>query len=272
MMSLFGPALLIVPILLVVLSARAWTGRGANDVVGLIGMLLVVAVAATMRVYFAVWYVRDKGRNGAWGIAGGLGFLGWVLLWLLADRNKSNTEESRLPEAQPGPIGVHGDNGVPLASEVLFAGAGPPERQALQALRMKARAVLRMLVFADVALLMSAVAAEFMFEGTLPEPVRSYAENQELPTALLIAGALLLLLLIVSWVALCRFWSRAHLLYAATWLSLIVIGPFGGPHIATGVGEAFSALSSSATGAILALTFLTPLREEFSRSPPPTSR
>lgn len=71
LMSLFGPALLLVPLLLVAIAMRAFQADGeGNDVLGLVGMLLFVAAVVTMQVYFARWYALDKGRSRAWGIAG----------------------------------------------------------------------------------------------------------------------------------------------------------------------------------------------------------
>lgn len=266
LLSLFGPGLLLVPLLLVVMAMRAFQAYGGgNDVLGLIGMLLFVAAAVTMRVYFARWYALDKGQGGAWGIAGVFGLLGWLLLWRLADLNAPKMSEPILPPAQQN--GSPGAEGAPLSSAVLVSDGGSDERKDPGEARVKARSILRMLVLADAALTVAFVTAELMLEETLPEPVRAYVASEEIPTALLIPGTILLLLLPLSWVALWRFWSRAHFLYAATWAGGLAFGPFTGPQITTGVGESFSSLSSVVAGAILALLFLSPLREEFSRRP-----
>lgn len=236
LLSLFGPALLIIPLLLVLMATRELKGSGASDVFGLIGMLLFVAAVVTVRFYFARWYARDKGRHPAWGIAGVFGFLGWVMLWCLADFNQPSTPEP-MPTAAP--------------------------LDAVQPSRVNLRFVLRALVLADVALLFAIGTAETILEDTLPEPVRAYAANQELPTVLVVAASILLLLVVVSWVGLWRLSRWAPLLYVVAWAGLLVAGPFAGPHISTGVGEAISSISSGVSGAILALVFLSPLREEF---------
>lgn len=250
LMSLFGPALLIIPLLLILMATRQFKGNSASDVLGQIGMLLLVAAVVSMRFYFARWYARDKGRHAAWGIAGVFGFLGWVMLWCLADFHQPNTTGPILTAAQ--------------LSAAPDAGRDSEAGQAVQATAVNLRSVLRALVLADAALIIASVTAELILEDTLPEPVRTYAANQDLPTPLLLAGVVLLLLWVVSWVTLWRFSSPAPYLYAAVWAGSLVLGPLGGPHISTGVGESFSVMSSSVTGAILALAFLSPLREEFS--------
>ena len=54
-----------------------------------VSALVVIAMAAgilVLRVHFASWYARDKGRSGGWGMLGVFGILGWCVLWLLDDR------------------------------------------------------------------------------------------------------------------------------------------------------------------------------------------
>jgi hypothetical protein len=142
---------------------------------------------------------------------------------------------------------------------------GPDERQAVQATGVSPRSVLRALVLGEAALTILAVAAELILEKTLPEPLRTYAASEDLPTWLTLAGLILMLLLVVSWVALWRLSPPAPLLYAAASAGLQRPGPVRRPLHRTGVGETLSTISSWMTGAILALVFLSPLREEFSR-------
>lgn len=58
---------------------------GALDVeVGEIGVTafacIFVAALFAMRIYFARFYVIDKGRNPTWSVAAAIGFWGWVVL------------------------------------------------------------------------------------------------------------------------------------------------------------------------------------------------
>jgi hypothetical protein len=267
LMSLFGADLLLVPFLLLVMAARASQANGgAHDVLGLIGMLLFVAAIVSIRFYFARWYARDKGQHVAWGIAGVFGFLGWVMLWRLTDRNQSNKPEPIATLAQQDGAPDAAD-GAPVSNGALLSASGRGDRKDLWPTRFHGRFAMRVLVLGDIALTVAGVAAEVILEETLPEPVRMVEASRELPTALLIAGSILLLFMAVSWVALWRFWSRAHILYAATCAGFLAAGLFTGYHISTAVGETFGSISSVVTGAILALAFLSPLREEFTRRP-----
>jgi hypothetical protein len=63
---------------------------------------------------------------------------------------------------------------------------------------------LRIFILADVFAMVGGVIAAVIFEGTLPEPLRTYAATEELPPLLLIAGVILLVPLIVAWIGLWR--------------------------------------------------------------------
>lgn len=100
------------------------------------------------------------------------------------------------------------------------------------------------------------VIAAVIFEGTLPEPLRTYVETQELHPLLLIAGVILLVLLIVAWIGLWRSASWAPGVYAVTWASCVAVVPFSGPHVGTAIEEMFDFVGTSAGGGILALVLL----------------
>lgn len=99
--------------------------------------------------------------------------------------------------------------------------------------------------------------AAVIFEGTLPEPLRAYAATEEPHPLLLIAGVILLALLIVAWIGLWRgaYWAPA--VYAVMWASCVVLVPFSGPYVGTGMEEMFDFVGTSAGGGILALALLT---------------
>ena len=104
--------------------------------------------------------------------------------------------------------------------------------------------------------MVAGVIAAVMFEGTLPEPLRTYAATEELHPFLLIVGLILLVLLIVAWVGLWRNASWAPPVYVVMWVSCVVVVPFSGPYIGTGIEEMFDFVGTSAGGGILALVLL----------------
>ena len=82
LLSYFGSALPLAVFLLFF----AFFDNELPDAVGAIGMILFVIAALTIRVYFAAWYARDKGRSGALGLMSLFGLLGWLFLVLMEDR------------------------------------------------------------------------------------------------------------------------------------------------------------------------------------------
>lgn len=116
--------------------------------------------------------------------------------------------------------------------------------------------LLRIFILADVFSMVAGVIAAVIFEGTLPEPLRTYAATEELHPFLLIVGLLLLVLLIVAWVGLWRSAPWAPAVYAVMWVSCVVIVPFSGPYVGTGIEEMFDFVGTAAGGGILALLLL----------------
>ena len=100
LLSLFGPLILIVvmaPFLLLAaklsevfpegtFAGPAWEGMM------LVAVLLFFALVFGFRVWFARWYVVDKGRSASLGWLGIFGFWGWVVLWMLSDRRATGVE------------------------------------------------------------------------------------------------------------------------------------------------------------------------------------
>lgn len=116
--------------------------------------------------------------------------------------------------------------------------------------------LLRILILTDVFATVAGVIAAVIFEGTLPEPLRTYAATEELHPFLSIVGLILLILLIVAWAGLWRNASWAPAVYVVMWVSCVVVVPFGGPYVGTGIEEMFDFVGTSAGGGILALVFL----------------
>lgn len=86
--------------------------------------------------------------------------------------------------------------------------------------------------------------------------MRNYAATEELHPVLLIVALLLLILLIVAWAGLWRNAAWAPPVYAVMWVSCVVVVPFSGPYVGTGIEEMFDFVGTSAGGGILALAFL----------------
>lgn len=116
--------------------------------------------------------------------------------------------------------------------------------------------LLRIFILTDVFCVVAGVAVAIIFEGTLPEPLRTHVATQELHPFILIAGVVLLVLLITAWVGLWRSASWAPAVYAVTWFGCLVMVPFSGPYIGTGIEEMFDFAGSAAGGGILSLLFL----------------
>lgn len=121
---------------------------------------------------------------------------------------------------------------------------------------MSFQRLLRFFILGDLAAMVAGLIAAVLFEGTLPEPLRTYAASEEPHPLFLIAGVILLVLLIVAWVGLWRRASWAPAVYVVMWVSCGVMMPFAGPYVATGIEEMFDFVSTSAGGAILAMVVL----------------
>lgn len=118
---------------------------------------------------------------------------------------------------------------------------------------MNYQRLLRTFILIDVFAVVAAVIAAALFEGTLPEPLRAYADSEDFHPFFVIVGLILLVALITAWVGLWKAASWAPPLYAAMWLGCVVVVPFGGPYVATGAEEMFDFIGTAAGGGILAL-------------------
>jgi hypothetical protein len=116
--------------------------------------------------------------------------------------------------------------------------------------------LLRLLILTDVFSMVAGVIAAAIFERTLPEPLRTYVATAELHPFLLVVGLLLLVLLIVAWVGLWRSASWAPAVYVVMWVSCVVVVPFSGPFVGTGIEELFDFVGTAAGGGILVLLVL----------------
>lgn len=80
-LSLFAPVIVGIPVLAIIIAVKMPPNWYAMIV------LLGGSLAIAARIHFATWYANDKSRNGAWGLLGAFGLLGWLFLWSLEDQS-----------------------------------------------------------------------------------------------------------------------------------------------------------------------------------------
>jgi hypothetical protein len=135
---------------------------------------------------------------------------------------------------------------------------------------MSSSAWLRILVGLEWAAFVAAALVGFVFADSLPDPLRSYAPDlgslrNEFAVGI---GALVALLLHVAGsIAILAGWARARALYTAGTAALVAWLPFGGARVVHGLAEPFYEIASMATGAVLALLYLSPASLPVSRAP-----
>ena len=86
LLSMFGP---LFPAILIVLFFAFFDNKPPTWL-GATGVVVMVIAALSMRIYFGVWYARDKGRSGALGLMALFGLLGWLFLILTEDHKPTS--------------------------------------------------------------------------------------------------------------------------------------------------------------------------------------
>jgi hypothetical protein len=81
----------------------------------------------------------------------------------------------------------------------------------------------------------------------------------------LILGSGLILIGLIAYVGIIRFWRPARRLYLLYHILGLAALPLSGPSTKTGWGSVFSGAGYAVTGFILALLFFTPLKEHFKK-------
>ena len=81
MLSLFMPIIVVVPVVLVFINLPRLPQTASAFV-----WIATIAGIISLRIHFASWYARDKGRAGGWGLLAALGLFGWLVLWSIEDR------------------------------------------------------------------------------------------------------------------------------------------------------------------------------------------
>src|SRR5687767_10907811 len=106
---------------------------------------------------------------------------------------------------------------------------------------MPTKGTLRLLIVVEVLLTVGSVVASFLGESSLPEPLRTFEAEQsdaEIGRKLVVLfslGLLLLIAMVVAWVGLFIFWRPARRLYLAATVLALLLTPFFGPYVETGL-------------------------------------
>jgi intracellular septation protein A len=96
-LSFLGP---LVPMILIFLFFSTFD-RVIPTGVDVAGAIILVASVVFIRIYFAAWYARDKGRSGALGLLSLFGLLGWLVLIFAQDRKRVATLASAATDGTP---------------------------------------------------------------------------------------------------------------------------------------------------------------------------
>jgi hypothetical protein len=133
----------------------------------------------------------------------------------------------------------------------------------------------RVLVAAQIGLVVLAIAASVRLEKTLPETLQVYLRaQQEAPfspkDAVLTATAIpLLAAMVVAWIALLRFWRIGPWFYLATTVAGVVLTVAAGPTVATAIETTLDTASSVIAGAVIAMTFFSDVAPRFRKNVDP---
>ena len=127
----------------------------------------------------------------------------------------------------------------------------------------------RLILSATILLGLGGVVLELCFQSFLPQPLQDYlrAESEADLTTSDIAAVLvaipLLIATIVSIIGLYLWkpWSR-HL-FLGVWILSVLLAPFVGPYVYSGIGYALYDLSSMLSGLLLGIAYFSPVAEKF---------
>ena len=127
----------------------------------------------------------------------------------------------------------------------------------------------RVLVWAQIGLVVLAIAASLRLEKTLPETLQAYLRaQQDAPftskdAILTAAGIPLLAAMVVAWIALLRSWRIGPWFYLGTTVAGIVLALATGPSVTTAIETTLDTASSVIAGAIIAMAFFSDVAARF---------
>ena len=128
---------------------------------------------------------------------------------------------------------------------------------------------IRILVIVQIGTLLAGIVAGLALEGTLPEPLRSWLEEDDAAPmtgpriAWVVAATMLLALLAAAWIHLWNARRHARLLYTAATAAGFLLTAVGGPVVMTGVESAVGALEGIASGLMLGILYFSELGRVF---------
>lgn len=134
----------------------------------------------------------------------------------------------------------------------------------------------RILVAAEILLIIGIVVCAFATHHQLPEELKRYdlgaedSADTEIRTGewILVFGAVsIAALLVISMIGLLFLWRPARLLYTLSYVAGIPILLFSGPSVSTAITETVTELSSFLSGVIWALLYFSPIKQYFETDP-----
>ena len=133
------------------------------------------------------------------------------------------------------------------------------------------KTALRLIIVAEVVLGIGSITAYELSKSAMPEALRSFESNQfegEISPMLVVTFCFLIVFLIAlltAWIGLFVFWKPARMLYLITMVVSLLLGPFFGPYVETGLSYTLCEATSIVSGIILTLVYFSPLKELYER-------
>jgi hypothetical protein len=154
--------------------------------------------------------------------------------------------------------------------------ANVQERTALGGLMNLVR-MLRILVAAEIGLVLANIASAFLLKDSLPEILQQYLMSEAARTSTAfdyLKSAIFLpafVLLISGWIGLWKLKPWARFAYPLSWILSVLSVPMFGPAVMHGIEFMFDDLATLAAGMTLALIWFSPLALHFGRKPNPST-
>jgi energy-coupling factor transporter transmembrane protein EcfT len=142
---------------------------------------------------------------------------------------------------------------------------------------MPSKGLLRILIVAEVVVVVLIFVSSSIFGPSLPEQLRAYNDrplgNPFAPRLLLegVLGILVLIVALVSRIGLFFFWRPARPLYLASGIGNLLMTVLNGPSVNAAWSEMFDGLSAIIYGIILALIYFSSLRDLYAKKKQPNT-
>ena len=125
---------------------------------------------------------------------------------------------------------------------------------------MRKDSLFQLLVAVDIALALATIAAEFLFNSTLPPALREHVDamfhNWSVAgVGLFILWLAMLIFSIIAWVGLLSFWWPARAFYLISWLGMAALLLFSGPSVMTAPGVTLDMFSQLTSGIVIGMMY-----------------